>query len=633
MLFIKNQKGFSLVELMVAITFISVIVVLIFNLTSVNNKLRRYNEEKGMALVYAANAMEAVKLLSWDELIPADYHLVLNGEQWELSAGSELLENKYTRTVTISDVYRENSTNGQVHGEISETGFWDPDTKQITISVSWPSILGNNQTQTLETYLYQWQASRQSQNDWSGGDGQAAFVDETRYFSSDSGIDISTAGIATLQSGFLNWNQATTTAYFDTPGTYDQNDVFAINNKAYLVTQNNSSGAEFFILDVSNKYSPQQLSSLNIGATVTAVVVKDDYAYLSTYHDNAELTVVDISNPYGPSIVETYNLSGTTNAYDVAVSETEVYLARGSYIYSFSITDPENVQYLDSIGTDNTAREIYLSEDNLYVATENSTKELQIFQVTNPANLNQIGEYNLPGSLLGTDVAVRGNRAYFATQNNSSGSELFILDISAPASPLLLGDYNAGARIYSLAVVGPYVLLGAEIGNKELVVVDGSYPATINEISSFDLEGYIQGMSANCSIIYAATTGNSREFFIISTEVADCGYTDAGILESSTFDTGASDVAYNWIAWSGSQPLNTQIKFQLATSNNANGPWNFVGPDASSGTYYTTAAQEYINYNYHLNQRYFRYRLYLSSASQLQGPVLEEVTISYSTYP
>jgi hypothetical protein len=92
-------------------------------------------------------------------------------------------------------------------------------------------------------------------------------------------------------------------------------------------------------------------------------------------------------------------------------------------------------------------------------------------------------------------------------------------------------------------------------------------------------------------------------------------------------------VAYNWIKWTGVAPVNTAIKFQLASSNQESGPWAYVGPDGTNSTYYTNGAGELINYNYHLNQRYIRYKLFLENNNSLQPPTLEEVITSYSTFP
>lgn len=629
----KKQPGFSLVELLVAISFIAVIIILILTISYSNNKLYRLNQETTRAMFYASEAMEAVKMFSWDELSPGAYSVSRTGDTWTLAIGSQLLDNRFTRLISISDVYRTSSLNGNVYGDIvTSGGFLDPDTKKVNVLINWPSRAGVNRQEQIETYLYRWQADRWTQNDWSGGAGQDNWNDTAGFFSKDAGIDATIAGILTLKSGFLNWSEATTTASFDTPGNFDDNDVYEVDDVVYLVTENNSSGSEFYILDVSDLENPWQMSSLNIGASVTSVVVKDGYAYLSTYGDDRELVVIDVSDPYDPDIEKMVDISGNSNAYDLVVDESELYIVKGSRLYSFSILDPSNPAQLDYISVDETARELYLSEDYVYIATEDYDKELQIIDVTNPANLSGAANYNLPGSLKATDINVRGDKAYISTQNNSSGPEFFIFDITDPSDPVYVGDYNINASIYSFAIIGPYALLGPSISNEELTVIDVSYPATINYVAGFDLEGYVLGMSANCSVVYAATSGNQGEFFIISTEVPDCGYADLGILESATFDTGSDQVAYNWIAWTGSEPLNTDIRFQIATSANQAGPWNFVGPDGTSSTYYSLAATELINYNHHLNQRYIRYKLFLTSTAGLQVPTLEDITISYSSY-
>lgn len=632
MLFIKNKNGFSLIELLVAIAFISVIITTILTMNVFNASLWKLNEDKTKAYFYASESLEAIKLIDWSELLDGDYHLVLQGDSWELLSGNENLENRYTRNINIATVEREFTQNGHVYGEVVENGFIDPDTKKITAVISWTDKNGSLKNVTLENYLSRWQANRFIQTDWLGGSGQTDWLDESKFFSKNTSIDTEIEGVSTLMSGFLDWNQANTTSTFNLPGSFDENDVYVANNKAYLVTENNSSGSEFFILNVANIANPVQLSSLNMSSSVTSVVAQDNYAYLSTRRDSTELRVINVSNPNSPSIAASYDLSGNQDALDIAVNATELYILQDDDLHSFSISDPNNPQLLDEIDLDGLAKEVFVSANTIYVATENYSQELQIVDATNPANLQIIGGFDLPGNLRGTDIFVRGSRAYFATDDNSAGSEFFIFDISNPSSPLLLGSYNLNSKIHSFNVVGPYALLGTNLSNAELRVIDISFPATIGVVSNFDLNGYILGMSANCAVIYAATTSNENEFFIITTGVTDCGYSTNGELISSTFDTGTDSVTYNWIAWTGTKPTNTEIKFQIATSNNSNGPWNFTGPDGTSGTYYTNAAKEFINYNHHLNQRYLRYKLFLDTQADLQAPILEEVSISYSSY-
>ncbi|MBP9802139.1 prepilin-type N-terminal cleavage/methylation domain-containing protein [Patescibacteria group bacterium] len=628
---IKNQ-GFSLIELLIAIAFIGVIITLIMTMNSFNADLWRLNENKTKAYFYASESLEAIKLLNWSELADGDYHLVLQDEAWSLVEGAEILEEKYTRTINISSVNREFIDNGHVYGEIVENGNIDPDSKKITAQVTWLGKNAQTQEILLENYLSRWQAKRFVQTDWSGGSGQSDWTEENKFFNKNIAMSTAVEGIGTLVSGFLDWNQAVPTSTFDLlNSSADVNDVYEYGDYVFIVTSNNSAGSEFFIVNISDKKNPSLVSSLNIGAAASSIVVQDDYAYVGTSWDDKEIRVIDISNLNIPVIEVNINLDGTQNVLSLDISATQLYVAQGNYLRSIDISNPSAPTVLDSIDLNATARNVFVSADNVYVATQNSSQELQIIDASNPANLANIGNFNLSGSLIATDVFVLGNRAYVSTDTNS-GSEFFVLDISSTNAPVLLGSYNTGARVYAFKIVGPYAILALNNSSKEIEILDISFPATINSIKSFDLSALVYGLSANCAFIYAGSTSNTQELIVISTQVAECGYENNGQLESSTFDTGSSQVSYNWIAWSGSQPNDTTIRFQIATSNNANGPWNFVGPSGNSSDYYTTAAKEFINHSHHLDQRYLRYKLFLSSADELQIPILEEVKISYSNH-
>ncbi|PLX25034.1 hypothetical protein C0580_03410 [Candidatus Parcubacteria bacterium] len=630
----KQQSGFSLIELLVAISFFSVMIVLIVTVTSFNSKSKNLYEERSQALLYAIEGMEAVKIMNWDNLESGDYSVVISTSTWELQGGSQVLAGQYVRNINIEDVYRENSSNGHTYGPITDTGgYLDLDTKKVSVTIDWQSRTSSDQQEILENYIYRFGAERTSQTDWVGGPGQSNWSDETKFFSTDSGMDYSIPGIVTLNAGFIDWNNSTTTATFDTLGNFDDNHVYETDGVAYLVTENNPSGPELYIIDVSDIYNPYQLGSLNIGDAVTSIVVQDDYAYISTWDNGGEVKVVDVSNTSSPFISGTYDLPTNDNALDIAVSSNQIYTIQGSKLYSFSINNPGDPSYLDEISVDDNATDIYLSGNYVYVATQDASKELQIIEVTNPANLSPIGQYDLAGSLKGTDIFVRGTRAFISTQNNGSGAEFFIFDIADPSNPSLLGSYEVNETVHSFSIVGPYALVGTNFLAQELIVLDVSVPSGINLVSGFDLNGYVLGMSANCSVIYAATSSNDGEFFILFTNVFDCDYSDVGILESSTFDTGSDEVVYNWIAWEGTEPSDTSIRLQLATSNNISGPWVFRGPDGTSNTYYTDSSSEFINYTSHEDQRYFRYKLYLDSFSGWHVPILEEITISYTVYP
>lgn len=118
----------------------------------------------------------------------------------------------------------------------------------------------------------------------------------------------------------------------------------------------------------------------------------------------------------------------------------------------------------------------------------------------------------------------------------------------------------------------------------------------------------------------------------------------SAILDSSVFDTGVNDgVVLNFVMWKGTLPVGTSVKIQIASSNCSNGAtnppacnsgtWTYVGPDGTSNTDYSASplVSKPINFRYHNNYRYFRYRIFLySDAGQTQTPAIEDVIINYS---
>ena len=110
---------------------------------------------------------------------------------------------------------------------------------------------------------------------------------------------------------------------------------------------------------------------------------------------------------------------------------------------------------------------------------------------------------------------------------------------------------------------------------------------------------------------------------------------ETGELISSVYDTqvvGGS--AINMIMWEGNQPSGTVVKFQIASSNNSTGPWNYKGTDGSSSSYYIPVgpgSPVKVNLSYHNNQRYFRYKIFLESdTSRTASPSVQDIIINWS---
>jgi hypothetical protein len=116
------------------------------------------------------------------------------------------------------------------------------------------------------------------------------------------------------------------------------------------------------------------------------------------------------------------------------------------------------------------------------------------------------------------------------------------------------------------------------------------------------------------------------------------GFQQSGTLDSQTLDTQSAGAQLNSFVWQGTQPAGTYVKFQFAGSNSASGPWNFVGPDGTVNTYFSTAAgtpmslvSPIAGYTLFSGYRYFRYRVTLySDVTQQYTPIVSGVTMNWS---
>jgi prepilin-type N-terminal cleavage/methylation domain-containing protein len=194
------------------------------------------------------------------------------------------------------------------------------------------------------------------------------------------------------------------------------------------------------------------------------------------------------------------------------------------------------------------------------------------------------------------------------------------------------------------------LILGPKTDNSLLVIVKDS--SSVNPIEGAEVvlenTGYSESGFTSGSVWsqsnWAGGSGqaefsDSSKYFSddgnVSTNVIPSGlrlapvgenYASSGYLESSTFDTGTESTAYTTLTWQPtSQDPATMVKFQIA-ANNDNETWNFKGPDGTDGSYYDVSGMTINNEN---NNRYVRYKVFLSTSDQSKTPVLTRVNINY----
>ncbi len=108
------------------------------------------------------------------------------------------------------------------------------------------------------------------------------------------------------------------------------------------------------------------------------------------------------------------------------------------------------------------------------------------------------------------------------------------------------------------------------------------------------------------------------------------GFAASGNLQSSARDSNpGAGFSPTWttLSWTATTPANTALRFQVAASNSQFGPFNFVGPDGTAATFFTTSGASLTQFN---GFRYLQYKALLSTTDSTATPTLADVTTCYS---
>ena len=160
-------------------------------------------------------------------------------------------------------------------------------------------------------------------------------------------------------------------------------------------------------------------------------------------------------------------------------------------------------------------------------------------------------------------------------------------------------------------------------------------PVADPSAGNYDWVRQMQGNYAGGQRVIGATGGTSwttdstRDFNFHTYMVA--GFSSSGTFVSAVRDANPAPgqvPAWGAFSWTATTPANTSVKFQVAASGNFYGPYNYVGPDGTAATYYTTSGGSLAQFN---GKRYLRYRAYLSTTDPASTPTLGDVTVCFQS--
>jgi hypothetical protein len=162
---------------------------------------------------------------------------------------------------------------------------------------------------------------------------------------------------------------------------YTVNHVVVSGNYAFLGTNNGSN--ELYIINTTNKSSPTIAANVNLPGTakINSLAISGNSLLVATDSNGsgAEFYVMNISNPISPSISGTYEAG--LNLIDVQVVGSNAFIVRNSTTNTFSVLDisnPSSISVVSSVSLAGVATGVSVFGSYAYVSNTLDTGELQI---------------------------------------------------------------------------------------------------------------------------------------------------------------------------------------------------------------------------------------------------------------
>ncbi|MBI5221176.1 MAG: prepilin-type N-terminal cleavage/methylation domain-containing protein [Candidatus Magasanikbacteria bacterium] len=393
----------------------------------------------------------------------------------------------------------------------------------------------------------------------------------------------------------------------------------------------NKNGALFIHVFDANGLAVPQANIHIVNTAATPDVIIDDVT-----DNDGMLKIVD-----APTGTLSYNITVSKNGYS------------SDYTVTSSVQNPNPLKPPSNV-VSQAITEISFSIDKLVTANFSSLNS-SCEALAGPS-------VNLFGTkILGTNPNVyKTNPNFSLAANNYSFNnlewdtyDLNLLDVTydlAGSVPMLPLKLNPGSTQNVSLILEPHTTnsllvkvkdagTGLPLSNATVHMTGGSFDDSLQTDLGYVRQTDWSGGSGQINFIdetkYFSDDGNlnnSSSPGDLKLKKTGSFYAVGGNLESATIDLGSSVTLRNLIFEPLSQPAQTgasPILFQLAATNTPNAAiWNFIGPDGTSTSYYSTTNT--LIYSGLANNQYLRYRVFLSTADNHYTPQLSELDITYT---
>jgi type II secretory pathway pseudopilin PulG len=648
-------RGQMLVELMIAIGIAAIMIPALLTGYATSREGKPQEEKRQLAVNFLQETESAVKSIrdnNWATFsINGTFYTSIVNNAWTLVSGTNTNADGLTQKIVISSVYR---TSGAI---VTSGGTLDPSTKKVDITISWTSPKNTS----IYATLYLTRTNNQTYT-------------ETTSTQFTAGTNTNTVVISTVPSGVPNDGQIQLGAgggggdwclpQNNILATYDltnQGVPSAISatsaaslNYAFTTTGGNASGHAIDGLTITQASSPVVSNpTQNNEAKSYGIYVDSSASYVYFNEANPPAHTVRIANVSDLSTIGYFDASHVTGT-SVFVPGNTGYTTGGSTLYSFDVTSKIGSRpQLGSVGLNGSGNRVVVVGTNAYVATSDTTNQLQIINVSNPSSMSVTKNISVGNGLGAVDVYVNSSQtyAYLVTTYQAGKNDFFIIDLTNTNN--IWGYSTNGMSPNSLAVVS---------GNRAIVVGSGGAPYQVFNVTTpsaatscgtltpsgvttvYAVAPIFQGGNAYA---YILTNNTSAEFQII---LGGAGgqFSNTGTYESAPFDGGYTK-SYNRFVATVNQPASTTISMQVAvrdavsgTCPTSSGSYTYIGPNGTTNANDTfTQSGGSITglipqldltptLTYKNPGQCFRYKTYFSTTDQTQTSILQDMIINLS---
>lgn len=417
-LIIKSKKGFSLVEVLLASSLLGILVMTFLGAFLYGQESTALSGARSRAVMLAEEGLEATRNIrdeNFSNLTEGIYGISSVSGVWDFSGTSDTVD-IFTREIAIKDI--------------------DPDRKFVESRVSWKQNNQRNGLVSLITQFSNFKKSVLSVGDWTkpelgkvlnfddNGDGikvqtkgDYAYVIRAEDFNflvidvSDSSNPFLVKEIelkGKLSNLYLDGDYAYVSSgdnsnqlqivdisnplnpelvsSTQSPDSKNSRGVYIDGGRAYVSFGN---GEDLVIFDISNPLSPYRLGGVSLSGSSYEVVVKDEYAYVSSRHNSREVQIVDVSDPSNPFYVDSLNLPDNGNAYTISFKGEYLFVGQSSDFRIIELVDPVSMNLVGSLYVEDVIYDVSLNtagDDYVFLVGGRDDLEFMVIDISSATN-------------------------------------------------------------------------------------------------------------------------------------------------------------------------------------------------------------------------------------------------------